>query len=87
MFLCCFALSEQPMANYARYGIAVAIIVGIVCGHAFGVLEDVDRNVLGLNLPYGRGLVSWVQERFFQEKGFSLRSRVVNPETCHDKQY
>lgn len=42
------------MANY----IAIAIMVGIVCGQALSVDEDADRNLPGLNLPYGRGLVS-----------------------------
>lgn len=46
------------MANYARCGFALVIMLGIVCGQTLGALEDADRNTLGLNLPYGRGLVS-----------------------------
>lgn len=48
------------MANYVRYAAAIVIIIGVVGEQAFAdsVLEDADRNVLGLNVPYGRGLVS-----------------------------
>ncbi|XP_012234762.1 pigment-dispersing hormone peptides [Linepithema humile] len=48
------------MANYAKYVAAIVIIIGVVCEQAFAgsVLEDADRNVLGLNVPYGRGLDS-----------------------------
>lgn len=44
------------MANYAKFVVVIAIIVGVVCREESS--EDVDRNILGLNLPYGRGLVS-----------------------------
>jgi len=44
------------MANYARFAVVIAIIVGVVCGEESS--EDVDRNIFGLNFPYGRGLVS-----------------------------
>jgi len=49
------------MANYARFVVIIAIIVGVVCGEESSELEDVDRNIFGLNrgLPYGRGLVSF----------------------------
>ncbi|XP_032686307.1 pigment-dispersing hormone peptides-like [Odontomachus brunneus] len=46
------------MATYARCGFVLVIMLGIVCGQALGVLEDADRNVLDLNLPYGRELDS-----------------------------
>lgn len=46
------------MANYVRFVVVIAIVVGVVCGEESNELEDVDRNILGLNLPYGRGLVS-----------------------------
>lgn len=55
------------MANY----ITIAIIVGIVCGQALSV-EDVDRNLLGLNLPYGRGLVSSNSVEIIVEKYLKL---------------
>jgi len=46
------------MANYARFAVVIAIIVGVVCREESSEVEDVDRNIFGLNLPYGRGLVS-----------------------------
>ncbi|EFN61958.1 hypothetical protein EAG_01710 [Camponotus floridanus] len=59
------------MANY----ITIAIIVGIVCGQALSV-EDVDRNLLELNLPYGRGLDSELQ---------LARLMLAAPRFCHPK--
>ncbi|XP_077260329.1 pigment-dispersing factor [Temnothorax americanus] len=49
------------MANYAKLAVVIAVIVGVVCGEEFSELEDVDRNTLGLNFPYGRGLDSELQ--------------------------
>lgn len=46
------------MANYAKLTLVIAVIVGVVCGDESSELEDVDKNIIGLNLPYGRGLVS-----------------------------
>ncbi|EZA58675.1 hypothetical protein DMN91_009007 [Ooceraea biroi] len=65
------------MANYARYVVAiVVVIVGVVCGQTFNPLEDTDRNILGLNLPYGRGLDSELQ---------LARLLLVTPRMCHSK--
>lgn len=65
------------MANYTRYIVAiVAVVVGVVCGQAFTSLEDTDRNVMGLNLPYGRGLDSELQ---------LARLLLVAPRLCHTK--
>ncbi|XP_071625581.1 pigment-dispersing hormone peptides [Temnothorax longispinosus] len=52
---------HSSMANYAKLAVVIAVIVGVVCGEEFSELEDVDRNILGLNLPYGRGLDSELQ--------------------------
>ncbi|XP_029674845.1 pigment-dispersing hormone peptides [Formica exsecta] len=61
------------MANYA---VTIAIIVGIVCGQALSVVEDADRSLLGLNLPYGRGLDSELQ---------LARLMLLTPRFCHPK--
>ncbi|CAL1687814.1 unnamed protein product [Lasius platythorax] len=61
------------MANYA---IAIVIIVGIVCGQALSVIEDGDKNLLGLNLPYDRGLDSELQ---------LARLMLTSPRFCHSK--
>lgn len=57
-------LSRQHL-SMANYAVTVVIIIGIVCGQALSVIENADRNLLGLNLPYGKGLVSicskWVE--------------------------
>ncbi|KAL0132941.1 hypothetical protein PUN28_000584 [Cardiocondyla obscurior] len=64
------------MANYAKIAIIIAVIVGIVCGDESGELEDVDRNILGLNLPYGKGLDSELQ---------LARLMLAVPRFCHSK--
>ncbi|KYN08450.1 PREDICTED: pigment-dispersing hormone peptides-like [Cyphomyrmex costatus] len=64
------------MANYVRFAIIVAITIGIVCGEESNELEDVDRNIFGLNLPYGRGLDSELQ---------LARLMLVAPRLCHSK--
>ncbi|XP_012524279.1 pigment-dispersing hormone peptides [Monomorium pharaonis] len=64
------------MANYASFVVVVAIIVGIVCGEESSELEDVDRNMFGLNLPYGRGLDSELQ---------LARLMLMAPRFCHPK--
>ncbi|XP_020293859.1 pigment-dispersing hormone peptides-like, partial [Pseudomyrmex gracilis] len=62
------------MANYMRYVIALIVIVGVVHGQT--LLEDTDRNVLGLNFPYGRGLDSELQ---------LAKLMLVAPRFCHPK--
>jgi len=49
---------SKSMANYVRLAVIVAIIIGIVRGEESSELEDIDRNILKLNLPYGRRLVN-----------------------------
>lgn len=56
------SLSRQHL-SMANYAVTIAIIVGIVCGQALSVVEDADRSLLGLNLSYGRGLVSICSSR------------------------
>ncbi|KYQ48586.1 hypothetical protein ALC60_12365 [Trachymyrmex zeteki] len=65
------------MANYVRFAVIVAIIIGIVGGEEeSSELEDIDRNILGLNLPYGRRLDSELQ---------LARLMLVAPRLCHPK--
>ncbi|XP_011694432.1 PREDICTED: pigment-dispersing hormone peptides [Wasmannia auropunctata] len=64
------------MANYAKFVVVIAIIVGVVCREESSELEDVDRNILGLNLPYGRGLDSELQ---------LARLMLMAPRLCHPK--
>ncbi|XP_070161781.1 pigment-dispersing hormone peptides [Polyergus mexicanus] len=61
------------MANYV---ITTVIIVGIVCGQALSVVEDANRDLLGLNLPYGKGLDSELQ---------LVRLMLLTPRFCHPK--
>ncbi|XP_029168631.1 pigment-dispersing hormone peptides [Nylanderia fulva] len=60
------------MANYV---IAIAVIVGIICGQALSLGEDADRNLL-FNFPYGRGLDSELQ---------LARLMLATPKLCHPK--
>ncbi|XP_011876809.1 PREDICTED: protein PDF-like isoform X2 [Vollenhovia emeryi] len=67
---------HQSMANYAKLAVIIAVIIGVVCGEESSELEDDDRNILGLNLPYGRGLDSELQ---------LARLMLVAPRFCHPK--
>ncbi|XP_072751746.1 pigment-dispersing hormone peptides [Anoplolepis gracilipes] len=60
----------------ANYTVAIAIIIGIICGQALSMVEDADRNLLGMNLPYGRGLDSELQ---------LARLMLMTPRFCHPK--
>ncbi|XP_025160585.1 pigment-dispersing hormone peptides isoform X1 [Harpegnathos saltator] len=73
-----FILHEQhlPMANYARCGVAVVIVLGLFCGQVFGELEDADRNVQDMSIRFGRGLDSELQ---------LARLLLVAPRFCHPK--
>ncbi|XP_011633092.1 pigment-dispersing hormone peptides isoform X3 [Pogonomyrmex barbatus] len=68
--------SIHPMANYTRYAFVIAIIVSIVCGEDSNEFENVDRNLLGLNLPYGRGLDNEMQ---------LAKLLLMVPRFCHPK--
>lgn len=69
--------APTTMANYARYGLVI-IMLGIVCGQELDALEDVDRNILSLNVPYDSGLVSSssreIEARVEFEKGSRANS-------------
>ncbi|XP_011633091.1 uncharacterized protein LOC105424515 isoform X2 [Pogonomyrmex barbatus] len=71
-----YTSSIHPMANYTRYAFVIAIIVSIVCGEDSNEFENVDRNLLGLNLPYGRGLDNEMQ---------LAKLLLMVPRFCHPK--
>ncbi|XP_025991499.1 pigment-dispersing hormone peptides [Solenopsis invicta] len=63
------------MANYVRFVVVFAIIIGMVCGEESSEIEDVDKNIF-LNLPYGRGLDSELQ---------LVKLMMLAPRLCHPK--
>ncbi|KAL6266442.1 hypothetical protein P5V15_003292 [Pogonomyrmex californicus] len=72
----CDCFKHPSMANYTRYAFVIAIIVSIVCGEDSNEFENVDRNLLGLNLPYGRGLDNEMQ---------LAKLLLMVPRFCHPK--
>ncbi|XP_018354659.1 PREDICTED: pigment-dispersing hormone peptides-like [Trachymyrmex septentrionalis] len=68
--------TSKSMANYVRFAVIVAIIIGIVRGEESSELEDIDRNILKLNLPYGRRLDNELE---------LVRLMLVAPRLCHPK--
>ncbi|KAG5327324.1 PDH protein, partial [Pseudoatta argentina] len=68
--------TSKSMANYVRLAVIVAIIIGIVRGEESNELEDIDRNILKLNLPYGRRLDNELE---------LVRLMLVAPRLCHPK--
>lgn len=55
--------------------LAVLLLLGAVC-QSMGTIEDADRNMLGLSLPYGRGLDNELQ---------LARLLLFPPRLCHPK--
>lgn len=41
-----------------KHMIVLLVAMLAIIHDTFGVLEDMDKNVLGLNFPYGGGLVN-----------------------------
>ncbi|XP_031849241.1 pigment-dispersing factor [Nomia melanderi] len=44
-----------------KHTIVLLVAMLVIIHEAFGVLEDTDKNILGLNLPYGGGLDNELQ--------------------------
>ncbi|XP_066599885.1 pigment-dispersing hormone peptides [Prorops nasuta] len=48
------------MANLVRLFVVIALVLELTSG-VFGIMEQVERDPLEIQLPYGRGLVNQLQ--------------------------
>ncbi|KAG7205194.1 hypothetical protein KM043_018282 [Ampulex compressa] len=66
---------QEKMSNFVKYVVIIAIVLGI--GYrVIGAVDETDRPMQGLNVPYGRGLDSEVQ---------LTRLLLLPPRLCHPK--